>query len=241
MTRMYGGGMTLTEVAAAFGVSRQAVTQLLERAEVPLRSPAAQGSLRAAGRREAEAERRVEAVALFRESGDYGAVAAELEMPRAAVRRVVRDALEGSALYRLRRARKRYGDAELLECLREAARELGQPLGEQAYDALAAGRALPGGRSWPTSQTICLRLGGWATALEEAGLEARRTGGQPRTRWSAGDCTEALREAARLIGRPPTPTEYERLASARGGAWPSASTVRKRCGPWREVILAARL
>ncbi|MDP8943913.1 MAG: hypothetical protein M3N16_07325, partial [Actinomycetota bacterium] len=125
--------MTLAEVAAAFGLSRQAVSQLLARAEVPLRSSAEQASLRAAVRREADAERRAQAVALFRGCGDYDAVARQVGVPRAAVRRIVRDAVAKPALYRPRRAPRRYADAELLACLREAADELGQPLGEEAY------------------------------------------------------------------------------------------------------------
>jgi hypothetical protein len=128
----------------------------------------------------------------------------------------------------------RVSNDELLDFIRQAAAQLGEPLTAKDYSTLAASRG------WPSHQTVFLRFDRWAVACRAAGVGVARANGAHRVdRFSTESCLAAVRALANEIGWIPTYKQYERWA--RTTTWaPGGCTVRKRLGSWRNVITALR-
>lgn len=139
-----------------------------------------------------------------------------------------------------RKQYKLYSDAELIDCLRSASATLGGVLAHVAYDEFAVDQSFSDGRAWPTSQTHSLRFGSWVMALKAAGLPFNPSAGRSKL-FEQTNCIDAVRSAARALGKIPTVTEYEALARESMGALPSFSTVRNRCGTWANAVQLAGL
>ncbi len=141
-----------------------------------------------------------------------------------------------------KRAKPKYSDEEIIECLRTASVELGGVLTAAEYTSFAKQRKFPDGRPWPGHQTPFHRFGSWRAALQRAGLEANPPSAIAGQRiFTRERCIDAILEVERELGHAPTAAEYELAAAASGGVLPSLATVRSRCGRWRgALVLAAR-
>lgn len=236
---MYKRGATLEEVGREFGVTRERVRQIFRDRDLPIRSVKEAAALKRAlqSREYAESIKR-----RFAELRDADAVARELKLPRPVVTAVVEAAFTTADRRKPKRARKLYSDDELIGFLRAASAALGGVLTAQVYTAYARTQKTNDGRPWPTHQTYLLRFGSWRKAVTAAGLAANPSSpivGQ--TLFGDGHCVDALRAAARSLGRPPTASEYDDFARSSNGALPSEATVRHRLGRWYQALDRAGL
>lgn len=244
MYAMYEAGATLEQVGARFGVTRARVGQVLQR----LGSSTQEFKERRRRnlerkRQELAGSHRAGVRAAFERHGDIAAVAKELGLPKALVESVVREDPSWARRFKQDgRAKKRYSDAELMACLREAAAGWEGALTGAKYEWFARGRTLADGRPWPGKQTFALRYSSWRGALAAAGLPANPPSAVAgRRKFDRGRCIGALRHAATVLGKTPTAAEYDRLARESGGELPSQATVRHTFGTWNDALLEAEL
>jgi len=237
-------GMTLAEVGAEFGLTRERVRQLLVKGGY---EPGRIKNLAAAKRR-----RRL-AAALQNELNAHGPAIRRLlldgeSLSTTATRLGVSPRAIGAidqelgGLARATRARylPKYTDAEVLDCLREANKLVGGILSGHDYDTVADGRNLADGREWPGRQTAILRFGSWRDALLAAGLPHNTSSGvRGRRLFEREHCIDAILEVTRAVGRLPSPTQYDAYAQKMSGVLPSVSTIRHRLGGWTEALRAA--
>lgn len=121
-----------------------------------------------------------------------------------------------------------YSNAELQTSLRRVGADLNHPPTADEYRTY---REQTSGEL-PSARTILYRYDdSWVDALADAGFDvdlSRHTGGYE---YSQEDAERALRVAICLCGGRPSRDEYVAL-----GLSPSARTVRKRLGDWREAV-----
>jgi len=233
-------GLSLAQIGARFGVSRQRVDQILRGAGVAQAGTARSRAVRAstaAAVRELHAnlanERCGEILEAYRRGVDPREIARELGLQR----EVVRGLIAGVASDADRAARRkvcqrpvvpRYSDVELARAVVLVASRLGHTPTCTEYDRAARELGLA------SVATVCQRAGSWTRALEAAGLEPRpRTHTAPR--WDAAACWQALHSVADQLGDPPSYQRYAKLAKRRKDL-PSAPTVRQRLGLWHQIV-----
>jgi len=125
-------------------------------------------------------------------------------------------------------------DEDLTDALCACHQATGMVVTQKVYDAWSAETGAP-------SQTLIVqRLGAWSRVCDAVGVPC---GYQYRTsyeRTTAEQCLEAVAQATRIKGHPPTVAEYTAMRRDRPGLrWPSVSLIRIRCGTWLEALRAA--
>lgn len=238
MYAAYSEGLSLEEVGRRFGVTRERVRQIFGEAGLPTRSNAETHALR----RQRLIHEKGDAIRkAFLASGDIESVAQELGVPHAATKAIVRELVPEADLFRRRGpSRRRYETDELLRYLREAHEACEGRFGEDAYRSYAANRRTVNDHPWPSPYTVRARFGSWARALVAAEIRSTPVRGASRPRISEDECLEALRAAARELGRPPSAAAYKQMARSAKG-FPSEMTVRARFGSWRDALVKAGL
>ncbi len=121
-----------------------------------------------------------------------------------------------------------YTDEQLLDLLRDCARELGRTPGATAFNAW---------RGYHAAQLLARRFGSWGKACELAGLQPRA---KPHDRIGNRRFTdEAVRSAylriRAITGHPPTMGEWDKLV--RRGE-PGGQTIRLRYRSWMPFLAA---
>lgn len=119
----------------------------------------------------------------------------------------------------------------LLEALRTAAKELGEPLSTVAYQKAAKSLGLP------AHLTIIVRFGSWQEACRLAGVRYNPGRGKQSGSTTKTDCYEAMRECRKELGKQPTYIYYTHWARRNGK--PSGPTVRVKCGDWKTAAKEA--
>jgi hypothetical protein len=239
MYALYRDGATLDEVGARFHLTKERVRQLFDSAGLATRSTSHSIAMQ---RERLARERGEEICAAFAESKDIAEVSRRLKIGPRVVREVVENHFSEAERRRPAAAPQVYSDEELIAFLREADEHTSSGLSIATYREYANGRRTVDGRPWPGYQTHANRLGdgSWRVALESAGLKpVRPSSPGPRRRFNEADCVEAVRAAARKLGKAPTAEEYFVFAKASNGAFPSQATVRQRVGTWYEVLTRA--
>jgi hypothetical protein len=120
-----------------------------------------------------------------------------------------------------------FSDAQLLDALRTAAAELGEPLTNTDYDAWQRGRD-----DAASPALLVRRFGTWRAACEAAGLSANATRSTTR-RWSEEDLVAAVAAYLATAGSTGSFADYSAWARVQEGA-PSGATLRQR-GSWAEL------
>lgn len=120
-----------------------------------------------------------------------------------------------------------FSDAQLLEALRAAAAELGEPLTSGDYDTWQRGRAGAG-----SPALLIRRFGSWRGACEAAGLAANTTRSTSR-RWSDEQVVALVARYLASPGATGSFADYSAWARDRDDA-PSGATLRQR-GSWADI------
>jgi hypothetical protein len=120
-----------------------------------------------------------------------------------------------------------FSDAQLLDRLRAAAAELGEPLTNGDYDAWQRERDDAG-----SPALLIRRFGSWRGACEAAGLSANATRSTSR-RWSEEDLVAAVATYLAAPGATGSFADYSAWAKVQEGV-PSGATLRQR-GTWADL------
>lgn len=235
MYEQYLSGATLEEVGDRHGLTKERVRQLFQDADVPTRSTRQSRAISRARKRDENTARICEA---FSELKSIDEVAVQLGIAKDIVGEVVKAKFRKSE--RSRPAPRKYKDEELIALLKEASEHSVPPLTVKRYARYANGRETSSGLPWPTHQTFGKRFGSWRSAVNAAGLPASKPlpMGNYR-RYEEQHCVNAVRTAARVLGKVPTTQEYAAFARNSKGVLPSAATVRHRCGTWTRALAKA--
>lgn len=120
-----------------------------------------------------------------------------------------------------------FSDDQLLDGLRAAAAELGDPLTNGAYDTWQRVRDTAA-----SPALLIRRFGSWRAACAAAGLRANTTRSTSR-RWSEEDLVAAVADYLAAPGASGTFADYAAWAKTQDGA-PSGATLRQR-GSWADL------
>jgi hypothetical protein len=141
----------------------------------------------------------------------------------------------------------------MLEALREAYTDLGEPFSTVAYAAwrerkLSTDPTARLRRAYPTYPTVCGRFGSWAAAREAAAIAAPTTEPTHRGRMSDEVMLDAIREAQAEVGEPISSRAYETWRKKRferdpfaklSNRYPGRETITIRFGSWAEALASA--
>jgi hypothetical protein len=227
-------GWSLDEIASRFSVSRERVRQILRVHGGPDPQNVAEARRR---RVEQQAEARIdELLRLWRAGEDLRSAANALGLQAAACRSaVVRHATEvdraarKASLAGTRAKARTYSDFDIVDALRSVATRMGRVPTAKEYGGLA--RTL----EYPSLPTVLNRMGGWTSALREAGLTPASAPARTRSRrWTVEACWAAVHDVVEELGEIPTVVGYDRHAAGRGDL-PSSATLRNRLGRWSAI------
>lgn len=229
-------GLTLDEIGAEFGVTRERVRQLLKKHGGP--SADEIRALRAAEARSAERAREEAVIATLRDAlGGRGpmTVAKLAEVTGLEPNEVAKHWPEDLAHLRLwgtGQGESRWTDEDICEALRQAsAYEF--PLTAKAYSELVQVGQIIG----PSAPRIEQRFRSWSAACEEAGVVP---GEPPKNReyeskWSDDDLLQIVRAYLFDPDAPSSVGRFDEWKRANAPDGPSAQTLRNRFGSWTEV------
>lgn len=220
MFNAYKYGATLEELGREYGISGERVRQLMKQEGFE--------SLSLAERRLNGARLRSrEVIAAYRGTGNVNRCAEILGM-RAEHVRVVLDEADPDKGLRRRYAgidapdNRWYDNYEILDAIRTAAKECGEPLSKGDYLKVAGRQGLP------AELTILRAFGSWAEACKEAGVRSHAVRLRSERVYSDADCVDALRACWEDLERIPTLKEYAQWREGR--SVPSSLTITLRLG-----------
>lgn len=220
MFNAYKYGATLEELGEQYGISGERVRQLLKKEGY---EPMSLSERRLNGAR----LRSREVLAAYRGTGSVARCAEILEMRAEHVRVVLDEADPDKGLRRRYSgidapSMRWYDNYEILDAIRTAAKESGEPLSKNAYLRVASREGLP------AELTILRAFGSWSEACREAGVRSHAARLPSQRVYSDADCVDALRACWEDVGRIPTLREYANWREGRGV--PSALTITLRLG-----------
>jgi len=232
MVALRESGLTLSEIARRYGVSRQRVAQIIDKAgrvdAEEVRDARREDQLAAATARSEEILKR------FRAAISVGAIARETGLTYRAIRAISKERATQADLDARAVAYRRVGPSpsfsehDLLRGLRAVASELHRSPSLREYDELASKLRLAAG------QTVYMRFGGWRKALAAAGLDSPAPARVYSPRWHVAACWRAVESVADELGDPPRYGRYLEIAAEREDL-PSGATLRARLGLWSSI------
>ena len=234
-------GATLEAVGEAYGITRERVRQLFNKAGLPTRSHGQAGRLKRLTTSQTISlyidEHRPDIIQTFRDRRNIETIAAEYDLPIPTVRAILKDALPAHEYRALRHKPppKKYTDDDLIGFLRKAGAAQDGILTIASYQRFR--RKARG--QYPTPQVYTNRFGSWLKALHAAGMPANVPYGWGGISFDVEECLAAVRAVQQKLGKPPTSQEYEQCARESEGSLPSLTTVGKRCGGWIEALRRA--
>lgn len=236
----YRAGETMREIGGNYGISHQRVQQILDKRGVFVGERTTKGVTRRSQRIRARKDREITAhrqaiIELVHQGLTSKEIVQRVRLSPELVRRVLDETFSADERRTLlfKTGLERVPKAQLLEQIREAYRVLGPTMGALDYDAYAKAHGWTGG-----FLTIHTRFGKWSRACALAGVSVqmkRRSRGNYKNFIDRATCLAAVREVRDLFGFIPSYAEYERYARLTR-RMPCGTTVRKRCGGWRNVI-----
>lgn len=228
-------GLTLDEIGAEFGVTRERVRQLLKKYGGP--SAEEVRDFRAAEAQTAQRDHEAEVAAQIRSALEDRGPMTVLEVVESTgadagdVSKFWPKELSHLRLHSSGNYENRWSDDEILDAIREAAL-YEFPLTTNAYtDLLSQGQI--NGASMPR---IWQRFGSWTSACEAAGVVAGQTM-RPHyeSRWSDDDLLQVARRYLLDPDSPNSANRFDEWKRACAPDGPSFQTLRNRFGSWTEV------
>jgi len=230
MSEMRARGDTLQTIATRFGVTRERVRQVINKAGGPGKEQAKAAKAASSVRKNKDVANQV--AALMRD-GEYEIVvlARKLKLSESKLRAAVGPSIN-SKFVRPVLQPKRWSNAKIVGAIQTAANG-GSSLTTSAYTAAVKAGEVNG----PTVIVAIHRFGTWAMACEAAGLKgsgARGRGGAITKAVGLGDLVKFL------DGRvsPKTAAKYEEWARRRKAT--SLGTLRNLYGSWSAALIAGR-
>lgn len=121
--------------------------------------------------------------------------------------------------------RDTFSDEDILDALRAAAAQCGEPLSHTRYDAVS--RSVGG----PSSARIIQRFGSWRSACQAAGVTSGAAVREYQQRWDRAAVVAAVADYLASEGCTGSYADYTAWAAAEDGR-PSGATVRNVMGGW---------
>lgn len=236
-------GLTLQEVGDIFGISRERVRQIEDRAD-PM------GTKVAELRNDRLREFAYASVDLINEVARENPGMRVNDLARAVSERLPRDiwvtedqvriVLGPEALKRRhvdvwdgRDIPKKYTDDEVLESLRTAFR-----VSEKPHLSINYYRKYEVGQDVPSSAHVIQRFGTWNEACKRAGIPHGDTNLTYTRRWTPDVCVAAVARFINEVDGNPSAGKYDEWSRGIEDV-PSMATVRNRCGKWNEILKMA--
>lgn len=225
-------GLSLTQIGARWGMTRQGAQSLFKSRDLPIRSARQAREARRARHVHTGERRAGEIVGLWCDGRSTGEIARTLACPESIVREILASRVTKHDR-RVRRARMRAGGREgvgldvCVTAVQDVATHIGHPKVKLTADRYGLHRCFDGARR-PSAATIAARFG-WRYVMEAAGLVKPRQPVMGRARVSTRECIEALHRSRRDLGCRCNAAEYERWRKTVPGT-PCLQTVTKRLG-----------
>lgn len=236
MRKMYQSGMSLQEVAEAFGVTRQRVQQIFADNNIECRPRG--------GRRDEDyitEATKAKIVKRYMDGWNRKDIAVDMGITQEAVRRVLRSNLTRNQVNERNReqastrpAARQWADWEMVAALQACAKDLGENFGVEKYSEWR--KAQP--ERWPSGPLFHTRrpqyakgvgAASWNEWRKLAGLPVHERPGEREwwTQFSPEDMYRSLDRVALKVGHFPTIEQYERLSR---DSDPTAGAIRRRHG-----------
>lgn len=224
-------GLTLREIAADVGVTRERVRQILIRIGGPtaaeVRATAAERRCAAA----AEMEQRVRANVKAHPESTVQQIAARLGVRRSEVQRHLSEDVRPLVVNPASSPERTWSEDEVLSAV-AAARTFAYPLGAGDYEHLLRASEVRG----PSAARIVQLFGNWSAACHRAGVEAtqsRRNSYQ--SKWTDDDMLVFVRDYLRSPECRGTFRGYDPWRRRACGEAPSSASLRGRLGNWSDI------
>ena len=232
MVALRESGLRLSEIAGRYGLSRQRVGQIIDKAgrvdAEEVRDARREDQLAAASARAPEILERFRSGVSVRQIGRETGVSHRLIRATIAERATDADRDTRAAAYKRVGPSPSFSERDLLRGLRAVAGELHRSPSLREYEELASKLRLAAG------QTVYMRFGGWRKALAAAGLDSPVPARVYSPRWHIAACWRALESVADELGDPPRYRRYLEIAAERDDL-PSGATLRVRLGLWSSI------
>ncbi|WP_164983782.1 Z1 domain-containing protein [Cellulomonas endophytica] len=228
---MRASGSTLQEIGDGFGLTREAVRQILTKRGGVSSSEARQARAAEAQRRDARAVRDLRADVLAHPGTTVEEVADRVALPVDEVRRLLPDDVRRLLVRPQPWVSPRWSHDQTMQALVDAA-TFEWPLSSTAYDDLLRVGEVQG----PSAVRIGQVYGSFSAACEAAGVEPVRA---PRddyqSRWTDTELLDWVADYLRAPGSSGSFSGYEAWRAVHGSDAPSGGTLRNRYGAWSAV------
>jgi transposase len=225
-------GMTYADIGATFGVTRERVRQILNKAGI---TGSTTRSARAATKQATLSVDRERILEWAKHNPGLGARDAEeaLDLKEGRVSEALGSDVSRVFVRQKPNTHLRYTDEVIFESLRCASIVQGEPMSRAAYDEYVA---VFGG---PTGVLLTKRFGSWKGACRAAGLAVHSGRGNTNRRWSQGQLVEVLIDYFNSSAARGTLDDYCRWAGEEKAVRPSGPTILNRFGSWTAAKRAA--
>lgn len=223
-------GLSLDQIGREFGITREAVRQVISRLNGPKAEAARGQSKRSIAAKVAAQKRAVRAYIEENPGCSLEDLSRDTGLEISAVTSLIPDDLRPFIVIERRISDSRQTQLDALSAIRRAA-TYDWPLSSVRFDELIRQGEISG----PSSVRIMQIFGTWSNACAEAGVESLAPARDNyQSKWTDQDLFGFVREYLVSAGASGTFGDFDRWATRKADA-PSGQTLRNRLGTWNEV------